>query len=195
MTRNGKALDAALNSPPAVRTRLWFTAALFALLALNTGIFLRTGTFSEGLDSIAWLILLALFELETGFGHVLRARSAIAAVHGVRFAALAAVGAAAAGFLYNEEWLDAANSWLWIAVVALLELEIRRPATVAIHRAGFTAAAVTLYSGLGALVLVWLWRGEWFDAYDAALWLVAFATIELKVLAAAQRMGVEAGPG
>jgi hypothetical protein len=178
-----------------MKAKSWFRAVVFALLVLNTGIFLASGTLSEGLDSIAWLTLLALFELETGFGHVLRARSAIAAVHGVRFAALAAVGTAAAGFLYNNDWLDAANSMIWIAVVALLELEIRRPATVAIHRAGFTAAAATLYSGLGALVLVWAWRGEWFDAYDAALWLVAFATIELKVLAAAQRVGVEAGPG
>jgi hypothetical protein len=173
----------------------WFKAAVFALLALNTAIFLISGTLSAGLDSIAWLTLLALFELETGFGQRLRAGPAIAAVHGIRLAALAAVGAAAAGFLYNKEWLDAANSGLWIAVVALLELEIRRPATVAVHRERFTAAAATLYSGLGALVLVWLWRGEWFDAYDAALWLVAFATIEMNVLEAAQRAGVEARTG
>ena len=159
---------------------------MFALLVVNTGIFLVSGTLSEGLDSIAWLALLALFELETGFGRVLRAGPAIAAVHGVRFAALAAVGAAAMGFLYNNEWLDAANSGLWIAVVVLLEVEVRRPAAVAVHRALFTAAAATLYSGLGLLVLVWLWHGEWFDAYDAALWLVAFATIEMNVLEAAQ---------
>jgi len=173
----------------------WFKAAVFALLVVNTGIFLVSGTLSEGLDSIAWLALLALFELETGFGRVLRAGPAIAAVHGVRFAALAAVGAAAMGFLYNNEWLDAANSGLWIAVVVLLEVEVRRPAAVAVHRALFTAAAATLYSGLGLLVLVWLWHGEWFDAYDAALWLVAFATIEMNVLEAAQRAGIEARSG
>ena len=39
-----------------------------------------------------------------------------------------------------------------------------------------------LYAGLAALVPVWAWRGEWFDAYDATLWLVAFATIEINVL-------------
>jgi len=165
---------------------------VFALLALNAGIFLSSGTFSEGLDSIAWLTLLALFELETGFGNGLRTGPAISAVHGIRLAALAAVGVAAAGFLYNKEWLDAANSGLWIAVVALLELEVRRPATVAVHGARFMAAVVTLYSGLGALVFVWLWRGEWFDGYDAALWLVAFATIEVNVLEAAQQADVEA---
>jgi len=168
---------------------------VFALLALNTAIFLISGALVAGLDSIAWLTLLAFFELETGFGHVLRAGPAIAAVHGIRLAALAAVGAAVAGFLYNKEWLDAVNSGLWIAVVALLELEVRRPAIVAVHRARFAGAAATLYSGLGALVFVWLWRGEWFDAYDAALWLVAFATIELNVLEAAQRTDVEARPG
>ena len=168
---------------------------MFALLALNTAIFLISGALVAGLDSIAWLTLLAFFELETGFGHVLRAGPAIAAVHGIRLAALAAVGAAVAGFLYNKEWLDAVNSGLWIAVVALLELEVRRPAIVAVHRARFAGAAATLYSGLGALVFVWLWRGEWFDAYDAALWLVAFATIELNVLEAAQRTDVEARPG
>ena len=174
---------------------LWFKAAVFALLALNTAIFLISGTLSAGLDSIAWLTLLALFELETGVGQRLRARPAIAAVHGLRLAALAAVGAAAAGFLLNKEWLDAANSGLWIAVVALLELEVRRPATVAVHRARLMATLVTLYSGLGALVLVWLWRGEWFDAYDAGLWLVAFVTIEVNVLETAPRAGVEAPTG
>lgn len=165
----------------------WFNAAVFALLVLNTGIFLSSGTLIEGIDSIAWLTLLALFQLETGSGQVLRAGPAIAAVHGTRLAALAAVGAAAAGFLYNNEWLYAANSGLWIAVVVLLEAEVRRPAAAAAHRAPFAAAAAALYAGLGALVFVWAWRGDWFDAYDATLWLVAFAMIELNVLAAAQR--------
>lgn len=183
------------SNSPAASWYACFKATVFALLASNTAVYLASGTFSEALDSIAWLTLLVLFELETGFGHVLRAGPAIPTVHGVRLAALAAVGAAAAGFFYNNEWLDAANSVLWIAVVALLELEIRRPATVAVHRARFTAAAATLYSGLGAVVLAWLWRGEWFDAYDAALWLVAFATIEMNVLEAAQRADVEARSG
>jgi hypothetical protein len=31
-------------------------------------------------------------------------------------------------------------------------------------------------------VFAWAWRKEWFDAYDAALWLLAFATIEMNVL-------------
>jgi len=174
-----------------VRASSWLKAAVFALLVLNTGVYLASGTLSEGLDSIAWLILLTLFQLETGARQAVRPGPGLAAVHAIRFAALAAVGAAAAGFVYNEEWLDAANSVLWIAVVVLLESEVRRPAVVAAHRTAFTAVAATLYAGLGAIVLVWLWRGDWFDAYDAALWLIAFATIEMNLLEAARRTGIE----
>jgi hypothetical protein len=182
-----------------MRARSWLTAAVFALLVVNTGIYLASGTLSEGIDSIAWLTLLALFQVETGPGKLgrtpflLREKvcvpfSAIAVVHAVRLAALAAIGAAAAGFLYNTEWLDAANSALWIAVVVLLEICVRRPAAVAAHRLAFRAAALALYAGLVAVALVWLWQGEWFDAYDAALWLTAFATIEMNIFEAARRL-------
>lgn len=175
--------------------RLWFKAVVFALLVLNTGIYLGSGSVSEGLDSIAWLTLLALFQLETGLGEVLRPGPAITAVRAIRIVAIAAVGAAAAGFLYEGEWLDAANSGLWIAVVLLLEIGVRRPAAVAAHRMPFTLVAAALYAGLIAIVFAWLWRGEMFDAYDAALWLVAFATIEMNVLEAARGAAVHRVPG
>jgi len=172
----------------------WFKAAIFALLVLNTGTYLISGTLSEGIDSIAWLTLLALFEVETGLDRALRTSGAIGTVHAVRLVALAAVVMAAAGFLYNEEWLDSANSMLWIAVVVLLEWGVRRPATVAAHRVCYTGAAAVLYAGLGALVFVWLWQGEWFAAYDAALWLVAFLTIEMNVLEVVRRVAARPAP-
>lgn len=178
-----------------MKSRWWLKAAVFALLVLNTGIYLGSGSFSEGLDSIAWLTLLALFLLETGLGQALRAGPALTAVHAFRLIALAAVGAAAAGYVYESEWLDAANTGLWIAVVVLLELGVRRPDIVAAHRVRFRAAAAALYAGLTAIALVWLARGEVFDAYDAALWLVAFATIEMNVLDAARRAAARRVPG
>ena len=162
----------------------WIKAVVFALLVLNTGTYLTSGTLSEALDSIAWLTLLALFELETGLARILHTGPAVAIVHAIRLVCVAAIGIAAAGYVYNSEWLDAANSGLWIAVVALLEVGVRRPAAVAAQRTSYAAAAATLYAGLVAVALVWLWRGEWFDAYDAALWLVGFATIEMNVLRA-----------
>jgi hypothetical protein len=96
--------------------------------------------------------------------------------------AAAALAAAAAGYVRGKEWLDAINIGLWIGVVALLEIEVRRPDAVMRYRGGFLAVTTVLYAGLVGLVLAWLLRGEWFDAYDAALWLAAFATLEMDLL-------------
>lgn len=148
-------------------------AALFVLLACNAVLFVFVGSAPEALDAAAWLTLLALFALE-----------ARAAVRGARACAAAAVLVAAALYVRAQAWLEAANSALWIAVAGLLELELRRPELLAHRRAAFTAAAAALYSGLAALVAAWAVRGEWFDAYDAALWLAAFGAIELELLGA-----------
>lgn len=173
----------------------WLKAAVFGLLAANTAVYAATGTASEALDSVAWLTLLVAFELETGLGGRFAEGRLAAVLRGVRLVAAAAIFAAGIGYVLDREWLDAANIGLWIAVVALLESGVRYPALAAAQRTRFTAAAVTLYSGLTILVLVWLWQGDWFDAYDAALWLVAFATIEINVLGigrnAATRQGAD----
>lgn len=164
---------------------LWypgFKAAVFGLLAVNTAAYVATGTASETLDSVAWLTLLLAFELETGLGGRFAEGRLAAVLRGVRLVAAVAIFAAGIGYVLDREWLDTANIGLWIAVVVLLEWGVRYPALAAAQRTRFTAAAATLYSGLAILVLAWLWQGEWFDAYDAALWLVAFVTIEINVL-------------
>ena len=50
------------------------------------------------------------------------------------------------------------------------------------HRRAFVFASVTLFTALVGLVLAWVLRREWFDAYDAALWLAAFAMLEAGLL-------------
>lgn len=159
-----------------------FKAAVFAALTLNTAVYLATGTRSEGLDSVAWLTLLVSFELETGRREWFRRRWSTIALHCARWLAGAALAAAAVGYVRGKEWFDAINTGLWIGVVAMLEFEVRHPDLAAQHRGGLVATTVMLYAGLAGLVLAWLLRGEWFDAYDAALWLVAFATLELDLL-------------
>jgi hypothetical protein len=173
----------------------WVKAAVFALLACNTAIYAISGTLSEALDSVAWLTLLLAFELETGLGGRFAEGRLAAVLRGVRLAAAAAILAAGIGYVLDREWLDAANVGLWIAVVALLESEVRYPAFLAAQRTRFTAVAATLYSGLAILVLAWLWQGDWFDAWDAALWLVAFATIEINVLGLASDAATRHGAG
>ncbi len=153
---------------------------MFALVACNTAYWVIGGTVSEAIDAVAWFALLALFQLETGFKLSLARAAGVIRI--ARIGAAIAVGAAAIGYVNEHEWLDAINTGLWIAVVVLLELELRRPGAVARQRMLFAATAATLYAGIAALVVVWAWRGEWFDAYDAMLWLGAFAMIEMDVL-------------
>lgn len=166
----------------------WFKAALFVLLACNATIFFFSGTFSETLDAAAWLTLFALFELETGYGGRFQRGPAQSALRIIRLAAAAAVVAAAIGYIAEGDTLDTLNSGLWIAVVMLLELEVRRPRLISAHRGAFTAAAAALYCSLAALIPAWAWQGAWFDAYDALLWLTAFMVIELNIL---RRPGID----
>jgi hypothetical protein len=159
-----------------------FRIAVFALLAGNTAYYLVAGTLAKGLDAAAWLVLLALYALEAGMASRALSPRVMTAMHVARFAAAIGVCAAGIGYVVEGDTLDAVNAALWIAVVVLLEIEVRRPLEVARHRRWFTSMAVILYSGLAALVVAWGWNGAWLDAYDAALWLIAFATIEMDVL-------------
>jgi hypothetical protein len=163
-----------------------FKAAIFALLTANTVGFALFGRPSEAADSLAWLALLALLELETAYPHRVREKRIAAVVRGGRIVAGITVGAATIGFVYEREWLDAINAALWIAVVVVLEIEVRFLDVVERHRTPFAMVAGTFYAGMAALVLLWAWRGEWFDAYDALLWLVAFVTLEINLLGIAR---------
>lgn len=156
--------------------------AIFALLAINAGIYATTGRFSEGLDAFAWFALLALFEIETRNPRWTRIPRHALTLDLLRLLATAGVAIAAFSFIREKEWLDAANAWLWIGVVAILELQVRAPLFVTRHRSAFTRVSMTLYGALAAVALIWLLRGEWLDGYDALLWITAFALIEMDLL-------------
>jgi hypothetical protein len=156
--------------------------ALLALLVANTAYYLVAATWSRGLDALAWLALLVLFELETGGSLPVRNRPAFSFLRLLRLAAAVAVCAATVAYWYEDATLDAINAVLWIAVVVLLEAEVRLQGAVARHRTAFGVVAAIVYSSLALLIPLWATRGEWFDSYDALLWLVAFATIEMNIL-------------
>lgn len=162
-----------------------FKALLFALLLTNVGLYTLYGTMAETVDTAAWLVLLGLFEFETGGWRLtMRMRPA---VHALRALASLAVLAACAGYALSRQWLDFANAGAWFGVVALLEMEVRVPA----HRSRFhqvrNALTWALYAALGAFVAVWIAQGlggngdALLDAWDASLWLLAFVAIELNL--------------
>ncbi len=157
-------------------------AALFALIAGTTAAYVVVGRATEALESIAWYVLLILFAAEAGWpGHV-GGSAVVRAVHALRAVATAAIIVAGVGYLQEREWLDAINTGLWIAVVLLMEAEVRQPAAVAEHRRACAALAAVLYSALALLAAIWAAHGEWLDAADALLWLAAFAVIEIDIL-------------
>ena len=159
--------------------------ALFGLLAADTCYYLYTGALAKTLDAAAWLLLLALFALETGFAQRVRSVRVARVLSTLRLTAAIGVCVAGVAYLIAHNTLDTINTLLWIAVVVMLECEVRWPRAVARFRRMFVTSTAALYGGLAVLVLMWAWRGEWFDAYDALLWLIAFATIEMDVLAGA----------
>jgi hypothetical protein len=163
-----------------------FKPVLFALLAANTAYFAIAGTVSKTIDAAAWLLLLVLFEAETRFAARLQRASARRVLRTVRLAAGAAVVAATVGYIFENNALDALNSVLWIAVVVLLELEVRYHDAVQRMRLTLASVAACLYGGLALVVLMWAVRRQWFDAYDALLWLVAFAAIEVDLVSGKQ---------
>jgi hypothetical protein len=156
--------------------------AIFVLLAINAGIYASSGRFSEGLDAFAWFALLALFEIETRYPQWTRIPRNALVLDLLRLIAAVGVAISAFSFIREQEWLDAGNAWLWIAVVAALELQLRAPLFVDRHRRTFTGISLTLYGALAAVALLWWIRGEWLDGYDALLWIAAFALIELDLL-------------
>lgn len=158
---------------------------LYVLLAVNAAVYTAIGRLAEGLDALAWFALLVLFELEMRWPAWARTARNAAVLGLLRLAAAASIGIAALIFLHEGEWLDALNAWLWIGVVAVLELEVRAPALIARNRRAVNRASMALYAALAAVAMAWLAQGQWFDGYDAVLWIAAFALIEMDLLNAA----------
>jgi hypothetical protein len=166
---------------------------IYALLAVDVALYARYGRLTELIDTAAWLVLLLLFEWETG-GWRLPARW-VPALHGVRLLASAAVVVAVVGYAFERVWLDFFNELTWLCVVALLELEVRLPPSATrLHRLRRMVAAA-LYLALVGFLLTWAAMGfgdedpraAWLDSWDALLWLVAFVVIELNVFGADKR--------
>lgn len=163
-------------------SRTTVKAALFTLLGFNAAVYIVAGRGTEALDALAWFSLLLLFELETRCPQWTCIRRHAIALDLLRLIAAGAVLWAAMSFVREREWLDAANAWLWIGVVAVLELEVRAPAWIARHRQFAIVVSVSLYAALTLVAIAWLAQGEWFDGYDAVLWIAAFALLELDLL-------------
>ncbi len=160
-----------------------FKLTIVFLLAMNFFIYALTDTWIKAVDALVWLVLLILYELETNK----IATDSEVLLNRLRNILIILIPLIFLGYLQSKEWLEVVNFILWIALIALLEAEIRWPEIIFQNRDAYLAATALVFAGLFAMVIVWLWRSAWLDAYDAALWLVAFATIEVDILQIFQR--------
>ncbi len=155
---------------------------LIALLAVNLGVHAATGRLSELLDAGAWFVLLVAFSLEA-FAPAFAQRH-LQVLQGVRALAAVVVLWAALHYLAEREWRDALNAWLWITVVITLEAELRtNRLSPMLHR-----LSQALCTALLIPALLWLSAGDWFEAYDALLWICAFVVVERALRQAACRI-------
>lgn len=197
-------LRAGATKPRHVRGFVLFKWAIYSLLAANVALYAASGTVTEAVDTAAWVLLLLLFEWETGGWRLPRWSRPL--VRSLRALAGLAVVWACIDYGLDGERLDFANATTWLAVVLALELELRMPARWArVHRAR-RALAWGLYVALAGFALAWWLHAAmgvdeaWLDAWDASLWLAAFVAIELNVFGLAgaattaamvQRRGLE----
>lgn len=169
----------------------WLKWTIYTLLSLNVYLFIVEQTLIEGIDSLAWIVLLLLLDWETSrIECQVLPRWERWLLHGLRLAASALIVWAAwqystSDYIAAYGRLDQLNAWLWLAVVLALEYEVRWPG----YRYHWewllrNAIKVILYGGL--LIIATLWGlsdepGALFDFYDAMLWILCFFTIELNV--------------
>ncbi len=160
-----------------------FKLVILVLLTLNAVIYAIIGTLTSAVDAWAWLVLLVMYELEANNAALVAENVS----RGIRNVLIAFIGLVFVSYVHDREWLDVVNSALWFALIALLELEARWPNKAVKYRQSYWLATMTVFAGLIAMVIAWVFQTEWLAVYDATLWIVAFASIEVDIFQLLQR--------
>lgn len=146
------------------------------LLTLNALLYAAIDSLIATVDAFAWLVLLLSFELETaGLPETLSETT----LHKIRNGLIIIIALVSVGYLFLGDILNLINSVLWFALIALLEIEVRAPSLVIEHKTLYWLASILVFTGLVAMVVIWTLSGSLLDAYNGALWIIAFALIEV----------------
>lgn len=157
-----------------------FKPLLYLLLFANIFLFIREASPTKAIDEVGWLLLLAVFEWETrsaGAGRSVSRWALAVELCGYALAVYAFVQYARTG-----EWLDFGNSTVWLAISALIVLDVVRPVPVvspAFRRRLWLK--VPLYLATLLFALAWGITGIWLDFWDALLWILCFFIIEINI--------------
>lgn len=165
-----------------------FKWGVYGLLAINVVLFFLHETFIEGLETLAWVALLLLFEWETSqLDKPYTNKWEKYSIHIGRFIAYAVILYSAYEYAtpeYRAENgpLDMYNSLTWLGIVALLEYDVY--ANGLYGRVEWhirNTIKVILYAALFVYAGMWAYEGGILDFYDATLWIICFFAIELNI--------------
>lgn len=166
----------------------YFKWSVFGLLGVNMALFFLHQTAVEGIESLAWLVLLMLFEWETSqldkpYISALERYS----IHAGRILAYililySAYAYTTLEYISENGRTDMYNAITWLLIVFLLEYDVYFPGVYAKWEWHLrNTLKIILYAALFAIAVWWWIDGEFFDFYDAVLWIVCFFFIELNV--------------
>jgi hypothetical protein len=163
--------------------------AIFTLLAINMVLFMAGKPLNEGLDSFGWLLFLGVFEYESGSLDQKYAgpweKYALLAVQVVGYAIAVKVTIT---YALTEDWLDFVNSSVWLIVCVSIGYDMYAPGEYggAEWRVR-NIIKIMLYVTLAAIAISWGVEGDWLAFYDASLWILCFAIVELNIFTFEER--------
>jgi hypothetical protein len=162
----------------------WFKYTVYALLALNIFLFFKYSSPHEGIDSLGWVILLAIFEWQTRERRKLPGTvDGKVLFFGIHTVAYGLILYAWSKYYLVNDWVDFLNETVWLVVVVLIEIDVYLGAENPWHKHwGHHTLKGLLYAGLFALAVKWGLDGDWLDFYDGALWIVCFFAIEMNLV-------------
>jgi hypothetical protein len=161
-----------------------FKYSVYALLALNIFLFFEYAAPHEGIDSLGWVILLAMFEWQTRERRkppgTLIGKTIF---YGIHLLAYALILYAWAEYFRAKDWVDFLNETAWLVIVALIEIDVYLGDKNRWHKHWLHHSLKSLmYGGVFLLALKWGLDGDWLDFYDGVLWIVCFFAIEMNLV-------------
>lgn len=160
-----------------------FKALVYAAVLANVGAFMWAADdllAPKAIDQIGWVIILGVFEWETGrltSGAPLTRISMPALAFELTGYACALY--ALAHYVAIRDPVEIANAVAWLAISALIWVDLFRPDGV--RGLGRSLLRGLLYAVALACALWWGITGAWLDFVDAAIWIICFFVIELNI--------------
>ncbi|MEI6487259.1 MAG: hypothetical protein WCO11_13475 [Sphingomonadales bacterium] len=167
-------------------TPAWFRIVkvlIYSAVLVNVGAFMWAADdllAPKAIDQIGWVIILGVFEWETGR---LPAGGALTSI-ALPALAFELTGYACALFALDHyiairDPVEILNAVAWLAISALIWIDLFFPEGA--RGLGRSALRAGLYAVTMAAALWWGFTGAWLDFFDAAIWIVCFFVIELNI--------------